>query len=168
MTTTPSLHVRSARPEDLPSIGRLGAALVRHHHSLDPQRFFTAEHLEEGYASFLGGELGRKGSVLLAAERQDEVGAGAVVGYAWGRLEGRDWASLLDACGKLHDVYVDPSARSLGAGRALCEEMIRRLTQRGAPRIVLSTAANNAPAQRLFDSLGFRRTMIEMTRERDA
>jgi ribosomal protein S18 acetylase RimI-like enzyme len=165
--TTPSLHVRAARPADLPALGRLGAALVRHHHSLDPLRFFTGEHMDEGYASFLGGELGRKRSVLLAAEVQGEEGPGKVVGYAWGRLEGRDWANLLDACGKLHDVYVDPDARGLGAGRALCEEMIRRLTEMGAPRIVLSTAWGNGPAQRLFESLGFRRTMLEMTRERD-
>lgn len=161
-----ALHVRPARPDDLPAIGRFGAALVRHHHSLDPLRFFVADHLEEGYASFLGGELGRKRSVVLAAEARGEDGAAEVVGYAWGRLEGRDWENLLDAAGKLHDIYIDPSARGLGAGRALCEAMIERLTALGAPRIVLSTAWGNAPAQRLFESLGFRRTMIEMTRER--
>lgn len=166
--THPSLHVRTARPEDLPAIGRLGAALVRHHHSLDPLRFFMTEHLEEGYASFLAGELVRKRSVLLAAEARGEEGPGRVIGYAWGRLEGRDWANLLDACGKLHDVYVEASTRRLGAGRALCEEMIRRLTEMGAPRIVLSTAWSNGPAQRLFESLGYRPTMLEMTRERDA
>lgn len=161
-----ALHVRPALLDDLPAIGRFGAALVHHHHSLDPLRFFIADHLEEGYASFLGGELGRKRSVVLAAEARGEEGAAEVVGYAWGRLEGRDWENLLDASGKLHDIYVDPSARGLGAGRALCEAMIERLTALGAPRIVLSTAWGNAPAQSLFESLGFRRTMIEMTRER--
>jgi ribosomal protein S18 acetylase RimI-like enzyme len=166
MTLSPSLHIRPARTDDLPAIGRLGAALVRHHHSLDPRRFFLAEDLEEGYESFLGGELGRKRSVLIVAEARDEQGAGQVVGYAWGRLDGRDWDNLLDTAGKLHDVYVDPSARALGAGRALCEEMIQRLSALGAPRIVLSTAWGNASAQRLFESLGFRRTMIEMMRER--
>ena len=30
---------------------------------------------------------------------------------------------------------------------------------------MLWTAQKNVPAQRLFDRLGFRRTMIEMTRE---
>jgi len=35
----------------------------------------------------------------------------------------------------------------------------------GAPRVVLWTAEKNDPAQRLFTRLGFRRTMIEMTRE---
>ena len=33
--------------------------------------------------------------------------------------------------------------------------------------IVLSTAARNETAQRLFESSGFRRTMVEMTRELD-
>jgi ribosomal protein S18 acetylase RimI-like enzyme len=36
---------------------------------------------------------------------------------------------------------------------------------RGAPRVVLGTAEQNEPAQRLFERLGFRRTMVEMTRE---
>jgi RimJ/RimL family protein N-acetyltransferase len=43
----------------------------------------------------------------------------------------------------------------------------RERPSRGAPRVVLSTAARNARAQRLFASAGFRDTMIEMTRELD-
>jgi RimJ/RimL family protein N-acetyltransferase len=39
------------------------------------------------------------------------------------------------------------------------------LRQRKAPRVVLWTSPHNENAQRLFDHLGFRRTMIEMTRE---
>jgi ribosomal protein S18 acetylase RimI-like enzyme len=157
-----SIHVRPARPNDLPLLGPMGAALVRHHHELDPRRFFLTEGLESGYASFLGGELGRKRAVVLVAERAED---GAVVGYAYGTLEGRDWVALLDGHGKLHDVYVDPDARGLGAGRSLVVSMIAALERLGAPRVVLSTANGNAAAQRLFESLGFRRTMIEMTRE---
>jgi len=41
------------------------------------------------------------------------------------------------------------------------------LKERGAPRVVLSTAEGNDAAQHLFESAGFRRTMIEMTRESD-
>jgi RimJ/RimL family protein N-acetyltransferase len=39
------------------------------------------------------------------------------------------------------------------------------LAERGAPRIILSTAKRNEAAQRLFARHGFRPTMIEMTRE---
>ena len=42
---------------------------------------------------------------------------------------------------------------------------LAELKARGAPRLVLSTAEKNKVAQRLFDRAGFRRTMIEMTRE---
>jgi ribosomal protein S18 acetylase RimI-like enzyme len=35
------------------------------------------------------------------------------------------------------------------------------------PRIVLSSAERNEGAQRFFTRMGFRRTMIEMTRELD-
>jgi len=39
------------------------------------------------------------------------------------------------------------------------------LESRGAPRVVLMSASRNEGAQRLFERLGFRRTMVEMTRE---
>ena len=39
---------------------------------------------------------------------------------------------------------------------------------KGAPRVVLSTAEGNKAAQRLFARAGFRRTMIEMTRDANA
>ena len=43
--------------------------------------------------------------------------------------------------------------------------MFAELASRGAPRVVLSTAFRNEAAQRLFERMGFRRTMVEMTRE---
>jgi ribosomal protein S18 acetylase RimI-like enzyme len=60
---------------------------------------------------------------------------------------------------------VDPMARGRGIGRQLLRAIIIELTARGAPRVVLSTAARNEAAQRLFLSAGFRPTMLEMTRE---
>jgi ribosomal protein S18 acetylase RimI-like enzyme len=47
----------------------------------------------------------------------------------------------------------------------LVDATLEALKKKGAPRVVLSTAEQNAAAQRLFDRAGFRRTMIEMTRE---
>ena len=43
--------------------------------------------------------------------------------------------------------------------------MLAWMRTRGVPRVVLHTADPNAEAQRLFQRLGFRPTMIEMTRE---
>jgi RimJ/RimL family protein N-acetyltransferase len=42
---------------------------------------------------------------------------------------------------------------------------MKRLVALGAPRVVLHTAAKNEAAQRMFAKLGWRPTMVEMTRE---
>jgi ribosomal protein S18 acetylase RimI-like enzyme len=73
--------------------------------------------------------------------------------------------SLRGPAGVLYDIVVDPAQRGQGIGRALLEATLEALKTRGAPRVVLSTAERNEAAQRLFEGAGFRRTMIEMTRE---
>ena len=65
----------------------------------------------------------------------------------------------------LHDILVDPAHRGQGIGHLLLDATIAELKLRGAPRVVLSTASQNEGAQRMFAAAGFRRTMIEMTRE---
>ncbi len=73
--------------------------------------------------------------------------------------------ALRGPAGVMYDIVVDPAHRRQGVGRLLLEATIDALKARGAPRVVLSTAEKNHAAQRLFDRAGFRRTMIEMTRE---
>ena len=152
--------IRPATDADVPALGRMAAKLVRMHHAFDPQRFFLVEPLEEGYGRWLGREAGREGALVLVAERE-----GAIVGYAYATMEKRDWMALRDACGALQDIWVDEGDRRGGIARALLEAVIAGLGERGAPRVVLSTAARNEGAQKFFESMGFRRTMIEMTRE---
>jgi len=152
--------IRPARRDELSAVARLAGKLVRMHHAFDAQRFFLPDRVEEGYAWWFGREIDREDVVLLVAER-----AGALVGYAYGRMEERDWNQLLDACGALHDVWVEEGERRHGVARRLIEAAIAALRAKGAPRVVLHTAAANAGAQALFARLGFRATMIEMTRE---
>jgi ribosomal protein S18 acetylase RimI-like enzyme len=75
--------------------------------------------------------------------------------------------SLRGPAAVLHDVIVHPDHRGRGVGRLLLNATLSYLTSRGAPRVVLSTAERNVSAQRLFERMGFRRTMVEMTRELD-
>jgi ribosomal protein S18 acetylase RimI-like enzyme len=154
--------VRPARPDDLPAVSRLAAELVRLHHRLDPPRFLLVEPIEDGYQWFFSRELKREGALILVAEDSTD---GRLLGYAYGTLEPRNWNDLLDACGKLNDLYVDGAARRRGAGRALVHEMFAALKARGAPRVVLLSAWRNPEAHAFFESLGFRRTMLEMTAE---
>ena len=73
--------------------------------------------------------------------------------------------SLRGPAGVLQDIVIDPAHRGQGIGRLLLDAVLAALDARGAPRVVLSTAEQNVPAQRLFARAGFRRTMVEMTRE---
>ena len=165
--TPGSIAVRAARLEDLPAASKLAAELVRLHHAYDPLRFMSLEPLEEGYERFLRTQVDRDGVVLLVAvllRGEDQT----IVGYVLGSLEDRDWSDLRDACGKIHDVYVDERVRLRGVASHLVEEAVARLTALGAPRVVLMAAWRNEGAQRLFARLGFRPTMLEMTREAEA
>jgi ribosomal protein S18 acetylase RimI-like enzyme len=156
-----AVAIHGAAPADMPAIGRLGALLVRTHHDFDPKRFIAATpRTESGYGSFLGTQLDAPNIVILAAERDGEV-----IGYTYAGVEDTDYMSLRGPAGVLYDIVVDPAHRGQGVGRMLLDATLEALKARGAPRVVLSTAERNAPAQRLFERAGFRRTMIEMTRE---
>jgi ribosomal protein S18 acetylase RimI-like enzyme len=115
---------------------------------------------EKAYASFLGSQLDEPNIVILVADRDGEV-----IGYTYAGVEGTDYMSLRGPAGVLYDIVVDPAHRGQGVGRMLLDATVEALKVRGAPRVVLSTAERNAVAQRLFEHAGFRRTMIEMTRE---
>lgn len=57
----------------------------------------------------------------------------------------------------LYDLFVSPAARRRGVGRELMECARRYAQEMGAKRIELSTAVTNRAAQRLYQSLGYRR-----------
>jgi ribosomal protein S18 acetylase RimI-like enzyme len=151
--------VRRAVRGDLQQAAALAARLVHQHHEVDPRRFFLPEHVERGYASWFGRELGRREAVVLVAAAGDHI-----VGYCYGTLEDRNWNLLLDRHGAIHDILVSDTGRRHGTGAALLTAMLAELEALGAPRIVLSTMVGNTGAQRLFERAGFRPTMLEMTR----
>jgi ribosomal protein S18 acetylase RimI-like enzyme len=162
VNATDDIIVRPANRDELAAVATMAGKLLRMHHALDERRFFLPDRVEEGYAWWFGKELERAEVVLLVALRE-----GALVGYAYGRLEERDWNQLLDACGALHDLWVEENDRHHGVAAKLVEATVAALVTKGAPRVVLHAAAGNAGAQAVFAKLGFRRTMIEMTREAD-
>ena len=157
----PDAIIRPATHADIPVLGRLGALMVRTHHEFDPERFIAATpRTEHGYGSFLGSQLDEQDVIVLVAERQ-----GDAIGYIYASVEGYDYMSLRGPAGVLHDIVVDPANRGGGIGRMLVDAALAALRRRGAPRVVLATAEQNGPAQRLFARAGFCRTMVEMTRE---
>jgi ribosomal protein S18 acetylase RimI-like enzyme len=156
-----TIAIRPAEPRDLPAVGRMGAALVRMHHGFDPRRFLTPpKDAEAGYAWFLGTQLTRDDVVVVVAERGDDI-----VGYVYAGIQPMSWMELREEAGFIYDIFVVDEARGSGAAAALAEAAMRWLAGRGMPRVLLWTAPPNAAALRFFTRLGFRQTMVEMTRE---
>ena len=158
---TLQVTVRPAVAADRAAVGRLGALLVSEHHEFDPQRFIAPiPNLSERYGDFLIGQSKRAEMRVLVAQRE-----GAVVGYAFGGMEGNDYMALRGPAGVIYDLVIDPDHRRQGIGQVLLAAVLDALAELGAPRALLFTADKNHVAQSLFDKAGFRRTMIEMTVE---
>jgi len=155
--------IRRATRADMKRLGELGALLVRTHYDFDPKRFLApSPQTPAGYGSFLASQIDDPDSTLLVADADGEV-----LGYIFATNEGIDYMSLRGPAGIIQDIVVDPAHRGRGIGAMLLDAAIGVLREHGAPRVVLSTADRNEAAQRLFEKAGFRRTMIEMTREID-
>jgi len=152
------IRIRPAAESDAAALGRLGAALMRQHHASDPRRFILTDRPEAGYGRFLVSQLDHPDSLVLVAERAD-----GIVGYVFAGIEPTSWRDLRGPCGFIHDVYVHASARHEGTGQELLRAAIAWIHSRGMQQVVLWSKSDNDAAQRLFASLGFRGTMIEMT-----
>jgi GNAT superfamily N-acetyltransferase len=156
-----TVAIRKAEPRDLPALGRLGAMLVRTHYEFDKQRFLApVDGIENGYAAFLGRALQSPDDCVFVADDD-----GKIIGYAYAALEPLSWKELRGPAGFVHDLAVDESSRRKGVGTQLMNAAMDWLRDHGAPRVILGTAALNQAAHALFHRLGFRDTMIEMTRE---
>lgn len=85
------------------------------------------------------------GRILGWAARSD----GQMVGIAHAFFHEHGWAATPALY--LQDLFVDPSARGTGAGRALLDAVIAHGRDAGASRIYWTTGQDNAAARRLYE-----------------
>jgi len=136
------MDIRRARLDDLDSLAEL--------FDLYRQFYHKAPDLELA-REFLSARLARDESVIYLA--RDEVGQG--VGFvqlypSWSStLAGPVWI--------LYDLFVKQSHRRRGIGRALMKKAGDMARKTGALELSLATARDNAAAQALYQSLGYRR-----------
>ena len=134
---------------------------MRVHYRFDEQRFMKpGDDPEGGYEWFLRTQLHEDDVLVLVAEQKGEV-----LGYIYAAIEPQSWKELREECGYIHDVAITEEGRRAGLATALIEDALDWFRARGMPRVILGTAERNEVAQRLFTKLGFRRTIVEMTRE---
>jgi ribosomal protein S18 acetylase RimI-like enzyme len=91
----------------------------------------------------------RNADFVIGAPDPDAPPAGIVVL----RYRHSIWTAS-EAC-LLEDVYVEEHARGCGLGRALVQFSLDRARDRGCRRAELDVNETNAPALKLYESLGF-------------
>ena len=118
----------------------------------DAYRQFYGLPADLGLASqFLRERLAREESLVLLAQGPDGAALGFVQMYP-------SFSSLRAArIYVLYDLFVSPVSRQQGVGRLLMQAAAAEARRSGAVALVLSTAKTNHSAQRLYESLGWRR-----------
>jgi ribosomal protein S18 acetylase RimI-like enzyme len=139
---TALVHVRRATSSDAERVAPLFDAYRQFYGlptDLALSRHFIAERLE------------RDESVVLLAQSAEDASLGFVQMYP-------TFASLRAArVFVLYDLFVAPAVRRSGVARSLMEAAVAEARTAGAVALTLQTARTNQAAQRLYESLGWKR-----------
>ncbi|MDH6518222.1 GNAT superfamily N-acetyltransferase [Streptomyces sp. SAI-135] len=135
--------IRPATPADIPAIHTLIRDLAAYEKAL-PEAKATEEQLHEAL-------FGPRPAAYahVATDATD-----AVVGYAVWFLNFSTWRGVHGIY--LEDLYVRPTARGGGHGKALLTELARICVERGYQRLEWSVLNWNTPAIDFYESLGAR------------
>jgi GNAT superfamily N-acetyltransferase len=134
--------VRQAGPGDVDAVAPL----------FDAYRQFYQQPSDLALArAFIAERLARSESVIFLAERDGQAVGFVQLYPLFSSTSARPRRLWL-----LNDLFVSPSARGGGVARALMERARRLGEDTGAAGLELATARTNAPAQRLYESLGWR------------
>jgi ribosomal protein S18 acetylase RimI-like enzyme len=137
---TARVTIRPAQLTDLEAVAAL----------FDQYRQFYRQPGDPALArAFLEQRHTRGESVLLIAEQTPR----AVLGFT--QLYPTFCSVAAAPIFVLYDLFVTPSARRRGIGRALLDTAASHAARAGAVRVELATARTNLPAQRLYESLGW-------------
>lgn len=131
--------------DDLPRLAELLASYQRFYGVARPDDERNRAFLER----FCAGDAAA--GVLLAARAGTSIVGFACVYWTQDSISASDIALL-------HDLFVDEPARRRGLGRALLDAAAAVARERGLRALSWSTAPDNLPAQRLYDTLGAERS----------
>jgi ribosomal protein S18 acetylase RimI-like enzyme len=158
------MQVRTAKVSDVPAVLPMVARICAMHESWDPAKYGFLPDSAGRYDAWLAGRATDARSVFLIAEREPEK----LVAFLVGTIEREIGIYRLKEFGFIHDLWVEPEYRHEGIARQMTMLAIERFGQMGVKQIRLDTAARNDPARRLFESCGFRSSVVEMLLELDA
>ncbi|MGM3305062.1 GNAT family N-acetyltransferase [Anabaena sp. WFMT] len=153
----PNITIRQASINDHQGVTKYAIKLVHQHHNFNPLRFVEFENHEQQIFDFFVEQIVNPKAVVLVVEVENEI-----VGYSFTRLEESSFVDIAPEAVWLHDIYIDESARGLGAGKLLLNASIDAAKQLGSQILILQVAAQNEFAKQLFEANGFNIATYEM------
>jgi len=130
--------------------------LNRHHHDHSPyfKEYYQTHTFEDRKRVILQRALGGEVHLELAYENQ------ALVGYVVCSID-----KLFN--GEIDSIYVNPSYRGQGVGRALIERSLAWLEGKGSKKNIVSVAVGNEQSYGFYAKFRFfpRRTMLEQKKQ---
>ena len=151
------MEIRTAKPEDVPAILPMVAAIAALHESWDPAKFGYRPNPEEMYRRWLASRATDPQSVLLVAQRENRL-----VGFLVGTVEAEIPIYRLKEFGFIHDIWVEKEYRHEGIARRMVMLAIDRFREMGMKQVRCDTAAANDAARGLMRSCGMRPSTTEM------
>ena len=136
MTGTPIVR-EAVGTADLEAVRRLVLA-----HAAERSTAPGVEDVRADAARLPGPYVGPRGAIWVAELEGRIVGCVALL-------------PMTGAVGEVKRMFVEPSARGTGAGRALLQRLVASARERGYRQLRLGTLREMAAAQALYRSLGF-------------
>lgn len=145
----PTITVRPLAAEDQPEWRRLWADYLAFYETTRPEEVFA-----ETFRRLLDAAEPMRGLVAVREE--------AIIGIANLIFHRHGWsiANVL----YLQDLYVDPAARGVGAGRALIEAAYALADREGLASVYWMTQEFNYPGRMLYDRVGVKTPFIKYQR----
>ncbi len=159
--------IRLANPSDIPNLLPMIAKTCALHQSWDAAKYGSVPHPERLYLDWLARLLNNQRNLCLVAEVLTEgtIASPKLVALLIATVEREIPMYSLKEFGFIHDLWVEPEYRHLGYARQMVKQTIAHFTQIGIKQIRLDTASANDVARKLFASIGFRPSQIEMLLE---
>ncbi|MFC5474733.1 GNAT family N-acetyltransferase [Paraherbaspirillum soli] len=141
--TTPA--IRAASLDDLAAVSALFDSY---------RQFYEQESNPALAAQFIRQRIANRESVILVAENEGRE----IIGFC--QLYPSFCSVQAAPIYVLYDLFVAPTARKGGAGKALLMAAHSHAASQGMARLDLTTAKTNLPAQALYESLGWVRDEV--------
>lgn len=154
------MEIRPATPVDVSAVVPMVRKLCDLHRTWDRAKYDFVDGIEEMYRSWLTSRAADPRAVFLVADRQ-----GQPVAFLIGTVEREIPIYRLSEYGFIHDLWVEPEYRNEGIARQMVMQAVEQFRTIGVKQVRLDTAMPNEAARKLFESCGFRSSIVEMLRE---